>query len=251
MMDPQMRWQQRPVRDDIVRRLQRGMVKDLDDGGRRFVPRKTLIEIVSGEQVDRFLNDISTSRGSRRLTSPSEAVRRIAPETEVCVSCKSAACTGGRSIFATLLLIGRAELVPDIFFQGASICDRILPLRDPASDHCSSCQACSEAWQIPGLDAKDVELFGHYQYQVLSKVIATFRCVDLGKEECRCHKMSLPWAELESLGTPHEAKDCTVYKAKIFEGSHQLVSAQSRRLEPFQSTSPLFLSSFGLTQSKC
>lgn len=234
MTDTQRGWHQRVVRDDIVRLLQRGMVRDLDDARCRFVPRKALVEIIKREQVERLLDATCTSAHNLGNQEPLAAVaRRIVPsESEDCSCCKSVDCTGGRFIFATLLLIGKEEVVSDFFPEGTWICDQILPFRIPMPNTASSLepQPDSAIRELPGLDASDKELFSHYQWQVISQHITKLSPAEIKNHWFRCwdREISLPWKELKRLREPVEAELSTVQKAKIFEGSHNLVSPKSR-----------------------
>lgn len=236
MTDPQMGCHQRLVRDDIVRLLQRGMVEDLEDARCRFVPRRALIDIINSKQVEKLLHATCTRADDHENREPlAEVARRIVPEAEVCLACNSGDCTGGRSVFAILLLIGKEEVVPEVFSEGASICDQILPFRSTASNAILSpkCQYNASARGFHRLDTKDRELIGYYQWQVISPSITTLSPSEL--QDLRHKKwdreMSLPWKELKRLGEPGPVELSIVHKARIYEGNHQLVSAESRTIK--------------------
>lgn len=216
----------RLVRDDIVRLLQQGMVPDLDDARWRFVPRKALIDIINIDQVTRLL--YATIAGDEPQISLADIASQIVPDSQACLSCKSDDCTGGRSIFATLLLIGREEVILELFSGVPSICDQILPFRSATSNAIPS--SISQPSFNPRLGTKDEQLFSHYQWQVISPPITTLSHVELSNHRHKKwdREVSLPWEELTRLGKFEPSPPSVVHKAKVFEGNHQLVSVESR-----------------------
>ncbi|KAI0458534.1 kinase-like protein [Xylaria acuta] len=138
----------------ILRGLQIASEADLSGGHCRFVPRRHLLRILDKQRVaDHLATLLDDQKLLDRLssyTSPGQG--------ETC-HCQDSLCTGSRIILASLIQIGREDLIESLHDQSdPKVCDRSLPF--------------SERNPLPGslnsLAEKEKHLFKHAQRQMRS-----------------------------------------------------------------------------------
>ncbi|KAJ4392304.1 hypothetical protein N0V93_005929 [Gnomoniopsis smithogilvyi] len=212
------------IRDELVQALLHRLEKDLSDlrnrsGTRiRFVPRQPLIDTISQDRVERLLETFRV-HGKARNVPLRDLARYISPPEGGC-HCQKAECTGARMILATLLLIGKEELVTEIFTSNGTakelqICDQDLPFgtmiaqteRIGQGGHDEGVRlSANNPTQMQGADTKadaavfhlltppEQELLSYFQWQFMSPYLTTLDLNEGAKEEP--DEISLPWKEL-------------------------------------------------------
>lgn len=212
----------RLLRDDITQALLRVSEEDLNDRRSRFVPRNFLIRVLNFHCVLRLLEILP---GPYNADTLQEMARRISPHSGQCC-CHDKQCTGGRMILATLLLIGKEDLITSLFSPpNPSVCDRSLPIRlSPAEEAEDEGMAGGAllATLLTGLNAKETELFFCSQWQVYTPYLTTLTSDSIVKTFPR--QMTLPWVELERIGSSVHGDGSYVERIKIHPDNHILVS---------------------------
>lgn len=216
----------RLFRDSTTQALLRASEVDLNDRRSRFVPRKSLKRVLSLDCVLRLLETLS-EHGIAETVGLEELARRISPDPAQC-SCHDKTCTGGRMILATLLLIGKDDLIPSLFScKTPWVCDRSLPVSlvgpsKDAADHSMAGEA-QLATLLPSLlSAKETELFACSQWQVCTPFLTEFNSDDNIKTFPS--QMTLPWVEIERMGHSVQGDSYYVERIRIHPDNHALVS---------------------------
>ncbi|RYC61452.1 hypothetical protein CHU98_g4761 [Xylaria longipes] len=99
-------------RDRILRDLQSESEADLSGSHRRFIPRGRLLRILDRQRV---ADHLATLLDDRRLLEKLSSY--TSPEKGETCHCQDSLCTGSRIILASLLRIGREDLIENLYNQ--------------------------------------------------------------------------------------------------------------------------------------
>lgn len=237
------------IRDELVQSLVHNLEKDLSDLRNfsdvriRFIPCQALIDTLSEQHVARLV-DALLQENTRTNASVRDVASYIAPQAG-CRHCEKEECTGVRKILATLLMIGKEEVIAELFpSKKPKICDHDLPFgpkrlprrRTSKSERRESVQSTlySSTQQtntdvaevgaclLEHLSPTDRALFLGFQWQFMTPYITGLGLDENGVEEP--DQISLPWQERERTEQTVEGNFSFVQKVKIFSGNHNLVS---------------------------
>lgn len=240
----------RKLRNKILQTLLQGLKRDLSDVRNfsdvriRFIPRQALLDAINQSNVALLLETL-LGQLSYTVISIQDTAQYISPETGGC-HCQKAHCTGARMILATLLFVGREELITNMFkLSGRNICDQDLPFgtggvsnkHDGQKAPCESDQTTPWSLTRPQIHRNMIdmalfdqmypsekELFSFFQWQVMSAYLTCSNVHQNGGQEP--DGISLPWQELTSghVDGPIDGKFSAIQKVKIYSGNHDLVS---------------------------
>ncbi|KUI60136.1 hypothetical protein VP1G_07377 [Cytospora mali] len=204
-----------------LQRLRQASEKDRNDSRNLFVPRRALKQIIDRKRVEKLLETLPSAHDNVQVEKVAE---QICPEPGGCF-CKHDYCTGGRMIFATLLLLGREDVVFS-FLSDPHLCDCKLPLftaTSTSSTEPPSFPPNEDPAAFKCLYETERKFFAHFQWQVFTPF---FNKLYPGKEYNKVitlpEAFSLPWQELERVSKPEEWEQSYVEKVKIFAGNHAL-----------------------------
>lgn len=242
------------IRDELVQRLLHRLEKDLSDipnlsdARVRFLPRQALVDIINQPQVMRLL-DTFPIQARETDTTLQDVARYISPQPGTC-QCQKVGCTGARMILATLLFIGREDLIEltmspstnsktcdrDLPFGNKSFGYKVIPTRprpdqDDHNESTHSLEWSPRETQIAGAEVKpalfqhlsppEKELFSYFQWQVMSSYLTPLGLDETGDEQPDA--ICLPWQDCTRVEKPQEGQLSFVQKIKIFPGNHNLV----------------------------
>lgn len=262
------------IRDELVQSLLHNLEKDLSDlrnfsdARIRFIPRQALIDTLSEQLVVRLV-DALFQENTRTDASVRDVASYIAPQAGCC-HCDKKECTGGRKILATLLMIGKEEVIAELFpSQRSKICDQDLPFgpkrlprrRTSKSERRESVQSTLYSsieqtntevaevgeYLLDHLRPSDKALFLDLQWQFMTPYITGLALDETGVEEP--DQISLPWQERERTEQTAEGNFSFVQKVKIFPGNHNLVSLFQSLLRNVWSSLVSFLTSWPSTMA--
>ncbi|KAI3547720.1 serine/threonine protein kinase [Colletotrichum abscissum] len=207
------------ARDDIACILLRASCQDLNDKRNRFVPRGSLVSQFDQKKVSGLLSTFIPSD----KTKIAEIARFISPSKhQRCPCCKDALCTGLRIIFATLFILGKQEVILDIYQTSVHICDGAWPCSDPTLPTYFSRAAEALRDVLQALDAHDQELFHQLQWHMRSPYFSQSRTnVDEQPYHLLHDEISLPWSELDMQGRILDGQVSFVQRIKIHRDHHQ------------------------------
>ncbi|KAM0817907.1 putative Protein kinase domain-containing protein [Seiridium cardinale] len=169
---------------------------DLSDSRLRFVPRDTLINVISKEVVGGVLQSCLDLGRGQQLDLAALA-DNIAPPVNGC-HCARALCTGGRIIFMALLAISRETLITSFFeLPQPGLCDSDLPLL--SQETVGSPRIVPERFQH--MSTNELERFIHFTWQMRSPSVRGFdtetaNIGDLDTIQEFESNVSLPWTYL-------------------------------------------------------
>lgn len=244
-----MTYARRTIHDELVQSLLHKLEKDLSDlrnfsdARIRFIPRQALIDTLSEQHVVRLV-DALFQENTRTDASVRDVASYIAPQAGCCY-CEKEECTGGRKILATLLMIGKEEVIAELFpSKEPKICDHDLPFgpkrlprrRTSISERRESVQSILYssteetkidvdevgAYLLDHLSPSDRALFLDLQWNFMTPYITGLAFNETGVEVP--DQISLPWQERERTEQTAEGNFSFVQKVKIFPGNHNLVS---------------------------
>lgn len=216
---------------------------DLNNGRRRFIPRGTLYNIIDYPNVLELLVAISGSmlNNEQNAEDLQKTATDLCPEPGACF-CRRTDCTGGRMLFATLLLLGKEDVLLSFYSSSdPRICDSALPLRFSALGDDNALHALASA-----LNETERKLFEYFQWQVVTPLIVRWdQNASVGpssgepdEPDERVYtfpeEISLPWSYLATevrgrdrgiqLELEVQGQRTLVNKVQIYAENHDLVS---------------------------
>lgn len=210
------------ARDDIACILLRASRQDLNDKRNRFVPRGNLVSQFDHEKVSGLLGTFIPSD----KTKVADIASFISPSKHKKCRCDDALCTGLRIIFATLFLLGKQELILNIYQSSVHICDGAWPCSDPTLPTYFSRAAEALREVLQALDAHNEELFHQLQWHMRSPY---FSKSDTNSNKQPYHllhdEVTLPWSELNMQGGRLDGQVSFVQRIKIHQDHHDFLDA--------------------------
>ena len=177
--------------------------------------------ILNNESMRLYIKPLFFLGSEAESGSLDELADYISPSEEASCHCQDERCTGSRVIFASLLLMGREELVRS--FHILSFCDSKLPPqgRTPDSDSTSTRSAqISYPHEFERLMDIEKELFHHIQWQMRAPYIE--RIGGRERHEVLNENVSLPWTKLVE-ADPIDGQISRVVEIAIDDNHHNLV----------------------------
>ncbi|OHE95973.1 serine/threonine protein kinase [Colletotrichum orchidophilum] len=151
-----------------------------------------------------------------------EIARFISPGDEERCPCENDVCTGLRIIFATLFLLGKQELILEIYQSSVRICDGAWPCSDPTSPTYSTRAAEALREVLRHLDAHEDELFHQLQWQMRSPYFRRGKISTEQPYRLLQDEVTLPWSELSMQGKILDGQVSFVQRIKIHQDHHEL-----------------------------
>ncbi|KAK1979181.1 kinase-like domain-containing protein [Colletotrichum cereale] len=210
----------RTARDDIACILLHASCQDLNDKRNRFVPRSSLVSLLNHEKVSSLL-DASLTFNQADIA---DVARSISPSDEEKCPCGDSLCTGLRIIFATLLLLGKQEVILEIHQSSEDICDGAWPCSDSAlaNYHTRAAEALREI--LRSLTTHDEELFHQLQWQMRSPYFKKLVPTPNEQSYRELHdEVTLPWAEISMQGEILDGQVSFMQRIKIHQDHHELL----------------------------
>ncbi|KAK1528642.1 uncharacterized protein CCOS01_06476 [Colletotrichum costaricense] len=210
------------ARDEIACILLRGSCQDLNDKRNRFVPRGSLVSQLDHKKVSTLLGTLIPSD----TTKVADIAHFISPGKHKGCLCDDALCTGLRIIFATLFILGKPEVILDIYQSPVHICDGAWPCSDPTLPTYSSRAAEALREVLQALDARNEELFHQLQWQMRSPYFS-ISGTNTSKQPYRLlhDEITLPWSELNMQGEILDGQVSFVQKISIHRDHHDFLDA--------------------------
>lgn len=213
------------LRDEMIRRLQRASLGDLQNCRNRFIPNSALFKTLDRQSVQQLL----TTPEDQPAEAEAQNFDRICPEPESC-GCRRRQCTGLRILLAILLLIGKEHAIWSIISSAReNICDSGLPFRQTSQrlsgdDQNERSIRIRDALQISSsIDVTDRDLFESLQWQFLTPFIHKIEYTGATYAKFP-YEISLPWIEILEDRKPEEGAPSHVRRLQIYPEFHNLVS---------------------------
>ncbi|KAF4783994.1 hypothetical protein HER10_EVM0002756 [Colletotrichum scovillei] len=218
------------TRDDIACILMRSSCQDLNDKRNRFVPRGSLVSQLDHKKVSSLLGTLIPSDTAK----VADIAHFISPDNQKGCLCDDALCTGLRIIFATLFILGKPEVILDIYQSSVHICDGAWPCNDPTLPTYSSRAAEALREVLQALDAHNEELFHQLQWQMRSPHFSK-SSTNTSKQPYRLlhNEITLPWSELNMQGEILDGQVSFVQKISIHRDHHDFSDHAKTPVEHF------------------
>ena len=222
-------------RDEIARIIRRASETDVNNSGRRFVCKQTLVNDLDAQTTFCLLNACSRSNNEDDSWAQ-KAAAYISPEAGQC-RCQVPRCTGARIIFVMLSLSARENTARGL--PGSGLCDADLPfkicgtrLKTRTDKRCGLLDAM-QRWTI-----EEKRLFCHFQWAMLSpfferKAVSDIKPSEFDAEVCLpwCEDEKDPWNLLEGSGETYTSvygqEKTIIRKVKISKNYHNFVCSFS------------------------